>query len=272
MTASSLPTPSPSRWAARYGPWAVVTGSSDGIGRALAVQLAEAGLNLVLVARRADVLMALAKDLQAAHGIECRVLALDLAQPDQVADLQAQTDDLAVGLLVAAAGFGTSGPFIAADLAAELAMLDVNCRAVLALSHHYGRRFAERGSGGLVLFSSLLAFQGVPRAANYAATKAYIQTFAEGLHQELAPLGVDVLVSAPGPVHSGFADRADMTMGFALTPPVVAKATLRALGRRTTVRPGWLSLVLEWALKPLPRWGRVRMLATIMGGMTRHQR
>lgn len=150
-------------------------------------------------------------------------------------------------------------------------MVDVNCRAVAALAHAFGRTLAERGRGGLVLMSSLVAFQGVPRAANYAATKAYVQSLAEGLHTELAPFGVDVIASAPGPVHSGFARRAGMVMGLAAQPAVVAEATLRALGRRTTVRPGLLSKLLELSLAVLPRWGRVRMMAKVMGGMTKHR-
>lgn len=118
--------------------------------------------------------------------------------------------------------------------------------------------------------SSLLAFQGVPRAANYAATKAYVQSLAEGLRVELAPFGVDVVASAPGPIHSGFGARAAMTMSMGQTPDVVARTTLDALGRWGTVRPGWLSKLLEASLSFLPRWGRVRILTLVMGGMTKH--
>lgn len=251
-----------------YGPWAVVTGASDGIGRAFAHELAAAGLDLVLVARREVVLQALAAELTHRHTIRVRVVAVDLADPAGPATLLAATDDLDVGLLVAAAGFGTSGPFLDGDLDAELDMLAVNCRAVAALSHAFGKRLAARGRGGLILMSSLVAFQGVPRAAHYAATKAYVQSLAEGLHHELAPRGVDVLASAPGPVHSGFAARAAMTMGLAQTPREVAVASLAALGRRATVRPGLLAKLLELSLKLLPRWGRVRMMAVVMRGMT----
>ena len=117
-------------------------------------------------------------------------------------------------------------------------MLDVNCRAMLVMAHHYGKRFVDRGRGGMVLMSSLLAFQGVPKAAHYAATKAYVQSLAEGLRLELGPHGVDVVASAPGPVRSGFAERADMVMGTAVTPETVARGTLAALGSAGTVRPG----------------------------------
>jgi uncharacterized protein len=155
---------------ARYGPWAVVTGASDGIGRALAIELARAGLHVVLAARRHEVLTTLADELSARYRVEARAVAVDLAQPDGVRALVDATRDLDVGLLVAAAGFGTSGDFARADLDAELSMIDVNCRAVAALSHAFAQRFVARGRGGLVLMSSLVAFQGVPRASNSPRT------------------------------------------------------------------------------------------------------
>ena len=249
----------------RYGPWAVVPGASSGIGLACAEWLAAAGLNLVLVARRADALQALARQL--GDGVTIKVVVADLADPAGLAAVETATAALDVGLLVAAAGYGTSGEFLRGDPADELAMLDVNCRAVLVQSRHFGRRFVERGRGGLVLFGSLVGFQGAPSAANYAATKAYVQTLGEGLHVEFAPLGVDVLVSAPGPVHTGFADRARMKMGAADRPATVARATMKALGHRMTVTPGPLGKLLTWSLATAPRSLRTRIMGTIMGGM-----
>jgi short-subunit dehydrogenase len=148
-------------------------------------------------------------------------------------------------------------------------MIDVNCRALTQSAHAFARRFAARKRGAMVLMSSLVAFQGVPRAACYAATKAYVQSLAEGLALELKPLGVDVLASAPGPVVSGFGARAGMHIARGQTPEEVARATLRALGRRTTVRPGFLAQALEAALAPLPRFARVRVMACVMAGLTR---
>lgn len=264
-----MPTREQTRLRTKYGPWAIVTGASSGIGREVAVQLAEAGLNLVLVARTQPVLDQLALELKAKHAVEVRVLPLDLAAETAVAEAATATADLDVGLLVAAAGFGTSGPFLDTPDDAEHEMLAVNCRAVLGLTREFGRRFAARGRGGVVLFGSIVGFQGVPNAAHYAATKAYTQSLGEGLAVELKPLGVDVLVSAPGPTHSGFAGRAGMTMRAALTSAEVARGTLRALGRRTVVLPGLLSKVLTWSLATAPRWLRVRIMAGIMKGMTK---
>jgi short-subunit dehydrogenase len=259
------------RFRERYGPWAVVTGASSGIGRAVAARLAAGGLNLVLVARSKDALDALAAEWAKAHGIETRVVPLDLAATTGAAELDAATAGLDVGLLAAAAGFGTSGPFLESHLTAELDMLAVNCRAVVAQAWHFGRRFAARGRGGVVLFGSIVGFQGVPGAAHYAATKAFVQAFAEGLHAELAARGVDVVSSAPGPVHTGFAGRAGMRMGAAMTPDGVAGPTLAALGRRCTVRPGFLTKFLSYSLATLPRWARVRVMAKVMAGMTGHR-
>ena len=255
----------------RYGPWAVVTGASDGIGRAFAEELAARELNVALIARRSDRLEHLANELEKRHPIETRVIPADVGAPEGRAAVEQETRDLDAGLLVAAAGFGTSGPLLSANLGVERQMLEVNCLAVLEQALIFGQRFAERGRGGIILMASLLGWQGVPGAAHYAATKAYVQSLAEGLHREIRDKNVDVLASAPGPVRSGFADRADMRMGTAETAASVAKASLRALGRSATVIPGALSKFLSYSLLPLPRSLRVRILAGIMGSMTRHQ-
>lgn len=252
----------------RYGPWAVVTGASSGIGRAVAVALAAAGFKVMLVARSPSALEALARQLAAAHGTECRVVVADLGARAGVDAVVAAAASIDVGLVVASAGFGTSGPMLENELADELDLLAVNAGAVLALSWHFGRRLVQRGRGGLILFGSLLGFQGAPRAANYAASKAYVQSLAEGLHVELAPRGVDVLAAAPGPVRSGFGVRARMNMGATDTPERVARVTLAALGRGMTVTPGPLSKFLTGSLMAAPRTWRVRIMAKIMGGMT----
>lgn len=256
----------------RYGPWAVVTGASEGIGRAIAIELAGRGLNLLLVARRGELLRELCVDLVRQHGIECMSAAVDLSTVDGCAAVRARAGSLDVGLLVAAAGFGSSGAFVAGSLDVERDMLAVNCASVLELVGHFGPQLVERGRGGVVLVSSVLAFQGVPGSAHYAATKAWVQTLAEGLQAEWRPLGVDVVSSAPGPVDTGFAARADLKMGAMLAPDVVARQTLDALGRRGTVRPGWLSKLLGYSLATLPRGARTAVLAQVMRGMTAHQR
>lgn len=251
----------------RFGPTALITGASDGIGRAFAEALAAWGFDLVLVARRETVLQALLRDLVSKHGVKVQVIAADMSDTHATADLMAQTADLPVGLLVVAAGFGSIGPFLERDIATEADMVDLNCRSVVELTYAFGQRMALVGGGGIVLFGPLLGFQGVPGSATYAATKGFVQGFAEALTVELKPLGISVLSVAPGPVGTGFAARAGMQMGRVDTPDVVAQAALSALPNGGTLRPGLMGKLLGWSLAPLPRWGRVRVLGQIMKGM-----
>lgn len=258
----------PQDFASRYGPWALVTGASDGIGAAFARELAARGVNLVLCARRADRLDALADELRERHGIGCRSIPLDLGDPAQQRQLHEHCAALDIGLLVAAAGFGSAAPLLASDPADEATMLAVNCGAVLAQCGWLAPRLAARGRGGLVLLSSIVAFQGCPGSAHYAATKAWVQTLAEGLRAELAPAGVDVLAVAPGPVASGFGARAGMRLDGATPAAVVAAAALRSLPQGGTSRPGFMAKLLGWSLATAPRPLRVRLMGRIMAGLT----
>lgn len=253
-------------------PWALVTGASEGIGRATAECLADSGYNLVLCARREAMLRELADKLTAQSDCAVRTIQLDLAKPDSAAALDRHTRELTFSCIVLAAGFGTSGPFLDGELTRELVMIDVNCRAVVETTHRFARRMRDDQAGGtIVLFSSLVGFQGVPRAANYAATKGFVQVFAEGLQSELRDHGINVLSVAPGPVNSGFAEVAGMTMSNAATTNEVARDVVANLGSRGTIRPGFLSKALESSLALLPRRGRTAIMKQVMAGMTRER-
>ena len=255
----------------KYGPWALVTGASEGIGRAVAENLAAKGLNLIVIARRKVLLDQLAAELMEKHNVKVIVLALDLSSESALEQIESFTSDLDIGLLVAAAGYGTSGYFSDMDINKELNMVDINCRSVTQLCHQFIGRFKQRQRGGIILFSSIFAFQGVPRSASYAATKGYIQCFAEALHAELKTSNIDILSAAYGPVKTGFAERADMKMAFSQSPQSVATATVEALGKKVTVRPGALSKLLGYSLACLPRQLRTKVLGLVVADMTRHQ-
>lgn len=260
------------RLKATYGPWALVTGATSGIGRELATQLAAAGLNLVLSARRRDELKRLASDFEKKHGIQTKVVSGDLSETTTVQRLIAETERLDVGLLVPCAGFGTSGYFIEADVETEANMLRLNCEAVLRLVHHFSQQFKIRQRSGIILMSSIVAFQGVPYSAHYAATKAWVQSLAEGLQDELKPHGIDVLSAIPGPVESGFSARANLKMSLYNTPEDIGAPILQALGRSRSVVPGGVGKLLVYSLRTVPRRAKTRILKLVMGGMTAHQR
>ena len=268
----SLKSADKQRLTKKYGQWAIVTGASSGIGKAFAEQLAEANFNIVLTARRLNLLQELAADLQSRYGIETKIVEGDLTDDRTIENLLWATENLNVGLAVMNAGFGTSGDFVRSNLDKELEMLDLNCKTLFVLTHHFGKKFAAQKRGGIVLLSSIVAFQGVPFAAHYAATKAYVQTLGEAISIEVEPFGVDILVAAPGPVKSGFGERADMDLGNAINPDTIIPEILRALGKKSIVFPGMWTKFLTWSLRTVPRWGKIRIMKQVMGGMTKHQR
>ena len=255
-----------------YGKWSVITGATSGIGYEITERLAEAGLNIVINSRHRDALLETEQKIKSQYKIEVVVVDADVSEPAGIEKIIQATEHLEVGLLVASAGYGTSGLFIDNPVEVEMNMLRVNCEGLLSITHHFANRFAKQKRGGIILMSSMVAFQGVPYAANYAASKAYVQSFAEALATELKPYNVDVLAAAPGPVDSGFGKRSNMDMGTALSPSQVGVPILKALGRKTTVFPGLLTKVLVYSLMTAPRWVKVRIMAKVMAGFTQHQR
>ncbi len=259
---------------ARYGRWALVVGGSDGLGVAFAAELAGRGLDLVLVARREDVLDEAARRLHDTHGVEVRTLALDAAQPGAADELACRTAGLDLGLVVCNAALSPTGAFLD-EPADELdRVLDLNCRLATRLARIMGARLVERGRGGLVFLSSIAGFQGTAMVAQYAATKAYLRVLAEGLWAELGPHGVDVVVSCPGRVHTPTFDGSEpapLGRYRRLAPPVMApepvvRETLDALGRRPVVIPGRQNRLAAFAaVRLLPR----RSAVTLASGATR---
>ena len=182
----------------RYGPVALITGASSGIGRSIAELLAAKGLDLVLAARRLDRLHQLAERLTTAHGINVRVHRADLSQasaPQEILDATANAD---VGLLVSNAGFGLKGRFDSGDPATLTDMLMVNCNAPMILARGFVPRLLARRKGGIILTSSVEGLIGIPFSTAYAATKGFVNSLGEGLWGELAPEGIDVLTLCPG--------------------------------------------------------------------------
>ncbi len=181
-------------FAAKYGPWALVAGASDGVGAAFAAGLAERGLNVALIARRQTVLDQVAADIEARTSAQTRTLAMDLTDPGAASAVFAATSDLHVGFLVYCAGADPDfKPFLANSVQAAEAMVQRNCVVPMQLCHHFARPMVERGSGGIVIFGSGAGLAGGPNMVAYGASKAFDMVFAEALWAELHDKGVDVL-------------------------------------------------------------------------------
>jgi short-subunit dehydrogenase len=181
-------------FAERYGPWALVAGASEGVGAAFARGVARLGLNVVLLARRQQVLDDVAAEIQEAFGVEARTVTVDLAEDDAVAVIVEAARDLDVGLVMYCAGADPNyRPFLAQPVEDALAMVQRNCVVPLHLCHHFGGSMAARGAGGIVLVSSGAGFVGAPNMVAYGATKAFDMVMAEALWAELHDQGVDVL-------------------------------------------------------------------------------
>ena len=188
------------------GKWALVTGASAGIGEALAIELAAAGANLILTARRADRLETLARRLGSEHRIQTQVIPADLADPAAPKQLFDATEGRGtpVDILINNAGFGYYGEFVNGDPAWQHTMVDVNCTAVIDLTRLFLPGMIERKSGYIMIVASTAAYQPVAYMATYAATKAFDRMLAEALAEETARFGIRVSALCPGPTESEF--------------------------------------------------------------------
>ncbi|HVJ15945.1 MAG TPA: SDR family oxidoreductase [Polyangiaceae bacterium] len=250
--------------------WVLVSGASSGLGEEFARQLAHAGANLILTARSAERLERLALDLQRVAGVRAHPLAADLAEPDGPSRLCAAVDALGVPVdhLINNAGFGATGPFSATEPGAARDMVRVNVEAVTTLTRHFLPKMLAAGRGGIINVASTAAHQPVPFMATYAASKAFVLSFSLALAAELKGSGVRVMALCPGPVPTGFQERAgiDRARMFRLAMLSSADTVELALaaydkGKELFV-PGRINRAQTLAAKLLPRplltWGALR--------------
>lgn len=220
--------------ATRYGPWAVIAGGSEGVGAAFARRLAEAGVNLVLLARKEPPLLGTARECEAS-GVQVRTLSIDLADPSAAQRVVDEVAGLEVGLLVYNAGANThSAEFLDGDLAAFQRVIDLNVTTPLALVHALARPMRDRGRGGVILVGSLAGYMGSVRHTVYGGVKAFGRVFAESLWLELRDHGVDVLELVLGVTRTPAMERVgldfDVPGMHVSEPDDVAREGLAALG------------------------------------------
>lgn len=236
----------------KYGPWAFVTGASSGLGEEFCRQLAAQGLNLVMVARRENRLQSLSKELQHRHGIKTRIISLDLTATNSLSVIQEKTKDLEIGLLINNAGFATTGPFLEHTLEDESSLIYLNCLVPLRLSHYFGLQMAKRRRGGIINVSSAAGFLPMPDWTNYAASKAYLLHFSEGLAFEIKDKGIDVLTLCPGDTKTEFAQVAKVNDGGMESSQVV-ESGLKALGKKSVIILGRGNRFVVFLCRFLPR-------------------
>lgn len=195
----------------RYGPWALIAGGSEGVGASFAHQLAAAGINLVLIARKPGPLEETASSVRSAHDVDVRTLQVDLTRPDMLQEIRAVTDGLEIGLLIYNAG-AASGPasFVDQPIEDSLQIIRLNTVGQTVLSHHFGGEMVQRGRGGIIIVSSMGGIVGCKKLAIYSAVKSFTQIFAEALWAEMQPHGVDVAALVLGRTRTPALERTDV--------------------------------------------------------------
>jgi short-subunit dehydrogenase len=239
----------------RFGPWALVTGASSGIGKEFARQIAASGINIVLVARREGLLNEAGVEFSKRYGVQHRVVVLDVSREDFIGQLASATDDLDIGLVVSNAGTGNPGEFLKHDRQLLRETVRIGALAHLDIAYQFGAKLTKRRRGGLVLTGAMGAEGGIPLMANDGAAKAYVHSLGEALHAEFKPSGVHVTVLAAGftdtPVLDKFGYEASTLPMKPLSVEQCVSETLGGLLKnRSKVIPGRLNRILN-ALVPV---------------------
>jgi hypothetical protein len=243
-------------------PLALVTGATAGIGRVFCERLAARGHDLIVVARDAARLEALAGDLAARHGVQVEALRADLSRDEEIERVAARLQSgPALAILVNSAGFGTKGTIAKAEPTSQVAMLHLHTLAPMRLAQAALPRMLARRAGAIVNVSSVASFIYTPGNTNYSATKAYLRVFSEGLAGEVADAGVQVQALCPGFTRTEFHGRMGLTAAelrrrpFWLSAENVVDCSLRTLDRRGPVVcvPDWRYKVLVFLIRLTPR-------------------
>jgi short-subunit dehydrogenase len=234
----------------RFGPWAVITGASSGIGKEFARQIAASGVHVALVGRRELLLQTVGAECTQASGVQHRIIPLDLSEPDFLPVLADATRDLDVGLVVSNAGTGNPGEFLKLDRQLLQATLRLSTMAHLDITHHFGAKLAERKRGGLILVGAMGAENGIPCMANDGAAKAYVHSLGEALHYEFKPLGVYVTVLAAGFTNTAVLEKfgldpKTMPMKPMSVEQCVSEALSGLLKNRSRIVPGRLNRIMN---------------------------
>jgi short-subunit dehydrogenase len=254
----------------RYGPIALITGASSGIGLAFAEELAERGFDLVLVARRVDRLQELTEKLETRHGTKVSICDADLSEPNAPTELHRLVAGRDIGLVISNAGFSVRGPHESLDPDELTEMLTVNCHAPLHLARLFLPALKARRKGAFVMVSSIEALMGCPMSAAYAAMKALVLHLGEGLYAEAAGSGVDILTCCPGATNTEAGVRAGVDMSQLANvqqPRDLAVLTLDNLANGPTYFPNAAYKAQFDQLLAMPKRDALLAMASAMKGV-----
>jgi short-subunit dehydrogenase len=257
-------------FSSRYGPWALIAGASEGLGAAFAECLAAQGINLILVARRAEPLETLAVRLRETHAVDVMTQSLDLANEEALVSFMG-TLDADLGLIICNAAYSAVGGFLETPAEQLKQIIAVNVTAPLLITRLLAPRLLTRGRGGVILMSSLAGNQGSANIATYAASKSFNTVLAEGLWQELKRAGIDVVAPCAGAIRTpGYQQAASgPEPPGTMDADEVAAQALAALGHRPVVVPGRFNQFALFLMRRLmPRKTAIRLMSSSTKGLS----
>lgn len=227
---------------AKYGDWALITGATSGIGKALAFEIAKKGLNIVLVARTQEKLEQVAQGIKEKHRVSTRIIQVDLLEKSGLDIILSETKNLSIGMLILSAGIENNGSFVKNDIETEVKVVELNILSTLRLTHHFAIKMEEKKRGGILFVSSLTAHMPSPLFSNYASTKSYVFNFGSSLYAELKPKGIDVSILSPGVTNTPMSLKSGInwknSKAQIMEPTDVATEAITNFGKKLSIIPG----------------------------------
>lgn len=249
----------------KYGPWAIITGGTSGTGYLFAQKLADKGMSLVLVARGEEALLQTQKKLIDQYQVQVKTIAVDLSNQNSVQQIRKEIEGLEIGLLINNAGYSITEEFHRENWENQSKLLETIFNTPIALTHLFVQDMVKRGKGGVIFVSSSVAYTSTPLWSIYSGGKAGILTFGESISQELKKYNVDVLTVCPGPMKTKFQDRSGISSPGLMDPDKVVSMTLRSLGRKISLLPGFSNkMMFQFLGRLLPKKVTLPLFETMM--------
>tara|TARA_X000001036_G_scaffold439152_1_gene489199 strand:+ start:4338 stop:5129 length:792 start_codon:yes stop_codon:yes gene_type:complete len=244
-------------WKEGYGEWALVTGASSGIGKEFCYQLANRGMNIILVARRKTLIEEIASDIELKNGVKTITIDLDITEDSSIDKIYDKLKNIEVGFLVNNAGIGSFGDFHQTELIKYQNMIKLNCMVPVILTFKFLEKMLNRKKGAIIFLSSKSAYQPTPFFSVYGATKVFNLFLGEALWAEYKKNGIDIMSLSPGLVNTGFQKNAGVTPNqkglMWANPKEVVSTALNSIGIKSSVVHGKLDKFLAFLIRLSPR-------------------